>query len=241
MYEVHMKKTALVSISSLVFLLMASAVAVLSKWLFGNAVTALIIGVSILAVSAALALLVRESREVNIVCFIISSVAMGILMRAWYINRGFDNGFGVMAIVSLAAVLYLGLFFALSRLAFVRNSKKAYVALAVIYLIISAAIYTVVVFTTETTYVSTFGYYMIIELAFIFAYSNETATTDELIRNLTLSTYSVFGAAIAIAVFIIIAAAGGDCDCDLDCDCDCFDCGDCFDGISERKKKKNKK
>lgn len=234
-----MKKITLVSLASFVFLLMSSAVAVLTKRILTDAVLSLIIGVAILLISALIALLVREKTEVNILCFVISSVAMGILLRAWYINRGFDNGFDVMLLVSLAAVLYIWIFFALTKLPFVKGSKRAYIALAIIYLLVSAALYILVVLTTKTTYVSTFGYYMVIELAFIFAMATESENADELIRNLTLSTYSIFGVAIAVAVFIVIAAAGGDCDCD--CDGDCVECCDCIEPLSERKNKKSKK
>ena len=125
-----------------------------------------------------------------------------------------------------------------------------YTILCILYVIISAVIYFIVVAKAETTYVSTFGYYMIIELAFIFAMSLEVNSREELIRNLALSTYSVFIVAIIAAVFIIIAALGGDCDCDCDCGPDgcsdsCSDCGDCCDlcdcgDIRLKKKTKNK-
>ena len=234
-----MKKITLVSLASLVFLLMSSAAAVLTERVFRDAVAALITGGAVLIASAIIALLVKERREVNIICFVISSVAMGILLRAWYINRGFNNGFPVMLLVSLAAVFYVWAFFALTRLPFVKGSRRAYIALAVGYLILSAALYILVVFTTKTTYVSTFGYYMIIELAFIFAMATESENTDELIRNLTLSSYSVFGVAIAVALFIILGAAGGDCD--LDCDGECIECCDCDCMESIRKRKNNGK
>ena len=86
------------------------------------------------------------------------------------------------------------------------------------------------------------GYYAIMELSFIFAMSFEVNDKDELIRNLTLSTYSVLIVAIIVLVIALIAAAGGDgCDCvcgGCDCDgCDCDGC-DCGSGSSSGKKKK---
>jgi hypothetical protein len=172
----------------------------------------------------------------------LSSVAMGVLIRAWYINRQFDNSFAVMTVISLGAVLYLWIFFALSKIPFIHKSKAAYTCLCVLYAVLSGALYFLVMMNTETTFVSTCGYYMIIELAFIFAMSLEVNNKKELIRNLALSTYSVFIVAIIAGVVIVAALAGGDCDCDCGadgcCEPDCCDCIDCFDSDKKRKKKK---
>ena len=84
---------------------------------------------------------------------------------------------------------------------------------------------------------------MIIELAFIFAMSLDVNNKRELIRNIALSTYSVFIVAIIAGVVIIAALAGGDCDCDCGadgcCEPDCCDCSGCSD--SDNKKRKEKK
>ncbi len=225
-----MKKITIVSLASFLFLFLCSGVAVLTRGLFKNAIIALIVGVVILAVSGILAFAVREKVGMNIACFFISSVAMGVLMRAWYINRGFNNSLSLMLTVSLVTVLYLWVFFALSRIPFIRHSGVAYAVYCAVFVILSVVGYLVVMAKTETTYVSTFGYYMIIELAFIFAMSLEVHTPEELIRNLTLSTYSVLIVAIIAGVIILVAAAGGD-GCDCDCGDGCGDCCDCCDGF----------
>ena len=62
--------------------------------------------------------------------------------------------------------------------------------------------------STATEFVSTIGFYAFIEASFIFAMSLEVNNKEELIRNLTLSTYSVFAVAIIVAVIGIMAAAG---------------------------------
>ena len=242
-----MKKISIVSFASFVFLFLCSSVAVLLENVFESAVSALITGVAILIVSGVTAFVIRERTIINMLCFLLSSVAMGILIRAWYINRGFENSFGTVCMVSLATVLYLWIFFALSKIPFIHKSKSAYAVLCVLYAVLSVVFYIVVILNTETTFVSTFGFYMIIELAFIFAMSLEVNTKEELIRNLTLSTYSVFIVAIIAAVVIIAAAAGGDCDCDCGADgccddgcVDCCDCGNCG-GSGETSLKKNKK
>ncbi len=237
-----MKKITVVSLASFIFLLLCSAVAVLLDAVLTDALIALIIGSSILVVSGALAFVLRESSKIDILCFMLSSVAMGVLIRAWYINRQFDNSFAVMTVISLGAVLYLWIFFALSKIPFIHKSKAAYTCLCVLYAVLSGALYFLVMMNTETTFVSTCGYYMIIELAFIFAMSLEVNNKKELIRNLALSTYSVFIVAIIAGVVIVAALAGGDCDCDCGadgcCEPDCCDCIDCFDSDKKRKKKK---
>lgn len=242
-----MKKISIVSFASFVFLFFCSTVAVLTENAFESASSALITGASLLIASGVTAFVIRERTIINMVCFLISSVSMGILIRAWYINRGFENSFGTVCMVSLATVLYLWVFFALSKIPFIHKSKAMYTVLCVLYAVLSAVFYFVVMLNTETTFVSTFGFYMIIELAFIFAMSLEVNTKEELIRNLTLSTYSVFIVAIIAAVVVIAAAAGGDCDCDCGadgcCDDGCVDCCDCgrCGGSGETSLKKSKK
>lgn len=242
-----MKKITIVSLASFGFLFLTSLCARLTRGVFSGALAPLIIGLSILIVSGVLAFIIREKLSMNLICFVINSIAMGILIRAWYILRGFDNSFGVMLIVSLATVIYLWVFFALSKIPFIHKSKAAYIALCVIYACLSALIYYIAVLKTETTYLSTFGYYMILELAFIFAMSLEVNTKEELIRNLTLSTYSIFLVAIIAAVVVVIAAASGDCSCDCGpegcCDGECCECLDCGGGggneSSAKKRHKN--
>ncbi len=233
-----MKKISIVSAASLLFLMLCSAVAVLLNGAFDDSVTPLIIGAAVLLVSGVIAIIVRDRTPVNILCFLMSAVALGFLIRAWYILRGFTNTFGVMCLVSLAAVLYLWVFFALSKIPLVHRSRAAYFILCVFYVAISVAFYLVVMLKTKTTYVSTFGYYMVIELAFIFAMSLEVHNHRELIRNLTLSTYSVLVVAIIVAIFALAALDGGDCDCDCGPD-DCCDCG--IGDHNKKTKKKTKK
>ena len=243
-----MKKITIVSLASFLFLLLCSIVAYATKHMLVNQVTTLILGLVILALSGVIVIFAKEIVWLNSLCFLISSVAMGVLIRAWYINRGFDNSLITMALVSLSAVLYLWVFFALSGIPLFRRSRKAYIIFAVIFAVLSGIGYLIVMLNTKTTYVSTFGYYMILELAFIFAMSLEVESKRQLLRNLTLSTYSVFAVAIGVAVAVVLALAcgdgGGDCDCDCggEC-CECADaCGGCDcdlgSGNSGGKKKK---
>ena len=234
-----MKKITVVSLASLGFLSLCSLSEYLLRGFMSDQLYTLLIGIGLLALSAVLALIAKDRIALNTICFLLSSVAMGILIRAWYINRGFDNTLPVMLLISLCTVLYLWIFYAFSRLPFIRSSRTAYNIYAVIFAAASGIAYLIVMLNTRTTFVSTFGYYMLIELAFILAMSLEVDSGRKLWRNLTLSTYSVFAVALGVAVAVVIALVcgeGGDCDCS-GCECDCVDCG-CDLGSEKHKKKK---
>ena len=230
-----MKKITIVSALSFCFLLVCSIVAKITEHTFESVKPPLIIGVVILALSGVAALIIRESLTANIICSTVSAVAMGFVMRAWYILRGLENSIFTMALIALGAVVYLWIYFAIIRIPVVKESKGVTIAVTALYAVLSIVIYLLLVFGTETNFVSTIGYYAFIELSFIFAMSLEVNDNKELIRNLTISTYSVFIVAIVVAVFAL-AASGGDCDCDCG-GCDCDGCG----GESKRAKKKGKR
>ena len=146
-----------------------------------------------------------------------------------------------MLLVSLAAVGYLWIFFLLSRIPIF---KKHPIAFAVPFIVLSVILYAIIVFTTVTTFVSTFGYYALIVIAFIFAMCKSTAEPRDLVRAMTLSTYSLFAVAVIVAIFI--ALGDGDFDLDLDFDLDFGDGAEIAEGVldgldvASGSKKKNK-
>ncbi len=244
-----MKKISIVSAVSFLFLFLCSVTAKLSGLIFtAEFILPLVIGIAILLFSGIGALIVQENIKGNTVCFFINAVGMGFIIRSWYILRGLENPIYIMALISLACVVYLWCFFAIFRIPFIRKSRAASLMTAVLLLALSLTVYILLVVKTKTTFVSTLGYYMLIELAFIYAMSLSASTKNELIRNLTLSTYSVFAVAFIVIVFAVLALLGGDgCDCDGDCGC-CGDgeCCECLDGADITAdigagKKKNKK
>ena len=239
-----MRKITIVSAVSFLFLFVCSVIARLTVHTFSGYKAPLFIGLGILAVSGVIALIVRESTPVNIFCSVLSAVAMGFIIRAWYELRGLENSLTVMTLISLGAVVYLWIYFALIRIPVIRESAGVTVAVTALYLIITLVLYILLVTSTKTTFVSTVGYYTILELSFILAMSFEVNDHHELIRNLTLSTYSVLIVAIIVAIIALMAAAGdGDCDCDCGgCDCDCGGCDSSADiGEKSRRKRKLKK
>ena len=244
--EVLMRKITIVSVCSFLFLFICSVIARVTRGVFENLWVPLVIGIVILTISGIIALIVKDKTPVNIFCSFLSAIAMGFVVRAWYILRDLDNSIFTMAIISLACVLYLWIYFAFIRIPFIRESNGVCVAVTVLYFILSVVGYVILVLRTDTTFVSTLGFYIFLEISFIFAMSLEVNDSEELIRNLTLSTYSVLVAAIIVAVIALMAAGGdGDCDCDCnggDCCCDGIDCaGDVADHKVAKRKRKMRK
>lgn len=205
-----MKKIGFVSVFSFVFLLISSLVAYfLGKINFSTVWFPLCIGVVTLALSGVLAIFAKNNTILNAVCYLLSGVALGFFIRAWYIFRGFNNPIWLFVLVSLSCVVYLWIVFALSKIPCCYKHPKLFI---LVVLLLSLFGYILLVALTKTTYISTFGYYMIIEIAFLFAMFNSSDNFYELFRNVTLSTYSVF----VVAVIIIISIVSGEGDFDLD-------------------------
>lgn len=199
-----MKKISIVSAMSFLFLIICSTVAYFLRYVsFNSAIVPLVVGVVVLILSGVLAIFAKQKNLLNIICFVLSAIALGFLIRAWYIFRGFDNSFLTILLVSLACIVYLWIFYLLT---FIPFFEKHFNWFFWIYFILSFIAYILVIIFTKTTFVSTFGYYMIIEMAFIFALCAESKNLTELVRSITISTYSVF----IVAIIIILFMSGGD-------------------------------
>lgn len=204
-----LKKVLLVSAAALVFLLVASLIAYLFGfvesyyeylgWVYVG------VGVAALVASGVLAFAVKGRSAVNIACFAANSVALGLCIRGWYELRGLENSFLTMFFVCLACIAYLWIFFLLCLIPFISRHITPFFF---IWLGISAVAYILVVIFTTTTFVSTFGYYMLMTASFIFAIISGAGGVHGLIRALALSSYSVF--AVAAIVAVIVLTDGGD-------------------------------
>ena len=208
-----MKKITIVSIASIIFLLCSSLVAYFLRFVtIANPIFYLVIGIIPMLISVGIALLVKKNLIGNIVCSLISSIALGFFIRGWSVFREFDNPYWVMCLVSLACVIYLWVVYFLFHIPFLRKHFKLFF---VIFLILSLIGYIFLVAFTKTTYVSTFGFYMIIQIAFIFAMCKTTGSIEDLIRNITLSTYSIIVVALLI-LLMVLAEDGIDIDFNID-------------------------
>src|SRR5690554_3492366 len=165
--DLFMKKTTLVSIFSFIFLMLSSLFSYLFKNVnFGVVWLSLVLGVFLMAISGLIAFVNKKSFKANIICFILNSIALGLYIRTWYNFRNFDNSLITITLVSLACVVYLWIFFGALHIPFL---NKHYGIFLVIYILISIVVYITLIFVSKTTYLSTFGYYMIVQIAFIFS------------------------------------------------------------------------
>ncbi len=240
-----MKKTLIMTLASFAFLTVCSLVAFFTGSFIGTGVDyglaggILTVGLIILAVSGVIAFFAKENIPLNIFCSLLSAVALGFCIRSWYIFRGLENDFYVMVLVSLAAASVLLVYFLLSRIPFFGQNIIGY---TFVFLILALGAYIPAVIFTRTTFLSTLGYYMLIEIAFVYAFFAEADGKRSFLRNFTLSTYSVLGIAVIIVV-IVLCLVGGDGDCDCDCSdcCDCCDCQGAGGGSNTKRKKKRTK
>jgi len=199
-----MKKTTLVSIFSFIFLMLSSLFSYLFKNVnFGVVWLSLVLGVFLMAISGLIAFVNKKSFKANIICFILNSIALGLYIRTWYNFRNFDNSLLTITLVSLACVVYLWIFFGALHIPFL---NKHYGIFLVIYILISIVVYITLIFVSKTTYLSTFGYYMIVQIAFIFSLESKSFSINGLFRNVVLASYSILVVAIIIAAFML----GGD-------------------------------
>lgn len=143
----------------------------------------------------------------KVIAFFVNAVAMGLYIQSWYIYRGFENSLWLMLAVSAVAVAYLVLFFLPLLIPFVNRHYGWYAA---VFVGLSLVGYVLLLCLTQTTWVSTLGYYGILQLGFVLGCSFSCNDIDDEIHALLASSYSVA----VCAVLILLTVLGGDgCDC----------------------------
>lgn len=221
-----MKKITIVSILSILFLAGCSITEyLLRNHYFEKFITPLIIGFALLIFSGIIILFSKRDILFNIICYIINSIALGFCLRSWYMFREFDNDLWITLLVSLSCVVYLLIFYFLLYIPFFNKHFMFYIWT---FFILTLIAYIIVVATSKTTFVSTFGYFVIVEISFIFAMCRTHENFEDIFYNVTISSYSVL--IVAIIMLLIM----------LECDSfDGFDFGG--DGSSITSPKEDKK
>ena len=188
---------------SLVFLVITSIVGYVGRfipldfwWIFGIATGILVVGIAI-------ACIWWKRRRVKFVSIFINAVAMGFYLRSWYINRGFDNPLWLMLCMSLLAAAYLFVFI---LPLYIDAINRHYGWYLLIFTILSIASYICLVIFTKTTWVSTLGYYGLLEIGFIMTMSMDGKNKFKLYTSWQVASYTV----IVCAVIILIIVLGGD-------------------------------
>ena len=206
-----MKKLFIVASSSFIFLLFTSLVLIfLNIFEFKNYWISLIIGCGIIIFSIVLLILYLKLKVQFILylIFFINIIAMGFLIKIWHMYKGYNLDLSVFLLISLACIGYLLIFYLLS---FIPLFSKHFKIFVVVYIILSIIGYVILIDLTKTDYLSTYGYYMIIEIGFIFALSIYSNNIKDLIKSICVSTFMI----IIVAIIMIIIMLDGDFDLDF--------------------------
>ena len=208
-----MKKITLVSIISILFFSLSSIITYIlrfsetdNKWFFFT------IGIFLILISGFLAFAFKKYIGIVKTCLVINSIALGFFIRAWYIFSGYDNPLWMMLLVNISTVILLLVYYLLTYIPFFNRHP---VLLIVLYIIFILIIYILLVSTTKTTFISTFGFYMIVQFTFIIGLCIESGTYSELMKNMLYCSYSIILVAIIIGL-MMLAGDGGDFDLSLD-------------------------
>ena len=194
------KRAGIVCALALAFLFVAAltafALGYIQQSLQGHWAIYLSVGAGAMGASGIAAFCVRHNTAVDIACLAADAVALGLCIRAWYIVRGLENDLLTMFLICLACIAVLWAFFFIGLIPPFARHGKAYF---LVFLLAGGAIYLVLVCVTETAFLSTFGYFMLVEAGFIFGMLFRAETVKRLLRIATLSSYSVFIVAVIVA------------------------------------------
>ena len=232
-----MKKVCLSSFATLVFLLITSVVCFITKPFFSTYDKTILVALGMITVSATIAFLIRKSNFINIVCYIVSGVAFGIAMRAWYIFIGVDCDIINMAIMSLGVSALFFIFGSFLRIKTIREHKVVYIILIALYILFDIIPIYFALALYGNVFSSTIAFFLIATWGFIIPLALESDDAASFIRNLALATYSVMGAIIIIMIVAAALVSGEGFSDDGDVEC-CFndESEGCCDTIGERIK-----
>lgn len=209
-----MKRILRAICASFIFLAVVSVTGYLARFGINEFWTAFLIGCGILLVSVFVGIIKHPAAKIT--AFFINAVSMGFFLRSWYINRNFDNSIILMLGIAALAVCYM-LVFALPL--YIPAVSRHYKIYLLVFVLLSLGGYIALVCCTVTTWVSTLGYFGLLQLSFIMGSSFKCDDLDDEIVALWVSSYSII---ICAVIILIVVLAGDGCD-----GCDGCDGGDC--------------
>ncbi|MCX4286044.1 MAG: hypothetical protein OSJ68_01910 [Clostridia bacterium] len=192
---------------SLAFLIVTSIVGYVTKYLKLGFWENFGIATGILAVGAIFSIAMRKNCTVKIISVCVNAVSMGFYLRSWYVNRGFDNPLWLMLCVSLLAAAYLFVFI---LPLYVNAINRHYGVYLILFTILSIAGYVCLVVLTKTTWVSTLGYFGLLQLGFIITMSMEGHDRIWLWESWQVASYTVAVCAVIILIIALSVTEGGD-------------------------------
>lgn len=165
------------------------------------------IATCILIVGAVLTAAFWKNPTYKLISVFINAVSMGFYLRSWYINRGFNNPLWLMLCVSLLAAAYLFVFILPLYIDAVNRHYGWYL---LVFTVLSVAGYVCLVVLTKTTWVSTLGYYGLLQLGFIMTMSMDASNKKNLYESWQAASYTVAVCAVIILIIALSVAEGGD-------------------------------
>lgn len=174
-----------------------------SFWAYFGAAT------GVLAVGAIVLPLTKGNGKAKLVVFFINALAMGVYLRSWYRLRGLENPLWVLIAVAVGAAAVLAVYVSMLKIDAVRRHYKWFL---LAFCVLSAAVYVLLLFLTKTAWLSTFGFYGILVIAFILTLSGNGKSGNSYFSRLVLASYGI----VVCAVIILIIALEGDFDFGVD-------------------------
>ena len=197
-----MRKLCYLTLFSIVFLFFSAIVTSLTGMIrFKSAWIPLIIAFAILILSTVLSVICRDNLNgKSLFMTALNSIALGFAIRAWYIFRNINNPVRVLLPVALAASAVLIIFYAISLIPFVDRHYSVF------FWILSAlilALYITVAALTRTTFMSTFGFYLIFTLTLCMCNCSEF---ESLYTQMLIASFSIW----VVAIIILLLMLDGD-------------------------------
>lgn len=199
-----MRKLSYLTLFSIVFLFFSAIVTSLTGMIrFKSAWIPLIIAFAILILSTVLSVVCRDNLNgKSLFMTALNSIALGFAIRAWYIFRNIDNPVRVLLPVALAASAVLIFFYAISLIPFVDRHYSVF------FWILSAlilALYITVAVLTRTTFMSTFGFYLIFTWTLTLCMCN-CSEFESLYTQMLIASFSIW----VVAIIILLLMLDGD-------------------------------
>lgn len=199
-----MRKLSYLTLFSIVFLFFSAIVTSLTGMIrFKSAWIPLIIAFAILILSTVLSVVCRDNLNgKSLFMTALNSIALGFAIRAWYIFRNINNPVRVLLPVALAASAVLIIFYAISLIPFVDRHYSVF------FWILSAlilALYITVAALTRTTFMSTFGFYLIFTWTLTLCMCN-CSEFESLYTQMLIASFSIW----VVAIIILLLMLDGD-------------------------------
>ena len=211
---ISMSKITIVSSCSALFFLVSSLTHVLLIDTKLMPKTLLIITAIILVISVLFAIICRNSTPVHIFCLFLNGVALGFAIHTWIIYKGYHLSFIQLLGINGLCLAFLWMVYLITKIPIIEQNPLVIKRVVIILVIVSIVAYIFLIIFVKTTWLSTFGYHMIVQLALMIAVYIHSDDLPQLMKSLLLCSYSV----IIVAIIIALIVLGGDFDFDVDLD-----------------------